>query len=361
MKLSIPAGTTSKRIALFMQDSSSTTGAGLTGLAFNTASLVCYSWIDTDGNAGGTVQALATATLGTWTTIGFKEKDATNMPGWYEFGVPNALIASGVKWCVLHFKGATNLAPLPVEIEVTATSNQDAAAGGMTAVAAIKVQTDKLAFTVTNQVDANVIDWKGATAPAMTGDAFARLGAPAGASTAADIAAVKVDTAAAKASTAGLTFTVANQVDANPLSWKGGTIVSPNVTGVPKVDVIDWLGSAPNALISGRVDANAQVIASGAISASTFAANAITSTVVDATTNTAIEAAVWAQAISDLAAVPGTTDTAIKALTWLFELSRNVITQTSTTQLVKKADGTTTLGTSTQSDDGVTYTRGQFA
>lgn len=42
--------------------------------------------------------------------------------------------------------------------------------------AAVKVQTDKLVFTVANQVDVNVIDWKGATAPAMTGDAFARIG-----------------------------------------------------------------------------------------------------------------------------------------------------------------------------------------
>jgi hypothetical protein len=57
--------------------------------------------------------------------------------------------------------------------------------------AAVKVQTDKLAFTVANQIDANVIDWKGATAPAMTGDAFARLGAPAGASVSADVAATK--------------------------------------------------------------------------------------------------------------------------------------------------------------------------
>lgn len=41
---------------------------------------------------------------------------------------------------------------------------------------AVKTQTDKLAFTVANQVDSNVIDWKGATAPAMTGDAYARVG-----------------------------------------------------------------------------------------------------------------------------------------------------------------------------------------
>ncbi len=60
--------------------------------------------------------------------------------------------------------------------------------------AAVKLQTDKLAFTVTNQVDSNVLDWKSATAPAMTGDAFARLGAPAGASVSADIAGVQSDT-----------------------------------------------------------------------------------------------------------------------------------------------------------------------
>jgi hypothetical protein len=50
---------------------------------------------------------------------------------------------------------------------------------GLTAsdVGAIKTQTDKLAFTVANQVDSNVLDWKSATAPAMTGDAFARIGA----------------------------------------------------------------------------------------------------------------------------------------------------------------------------------------
>ena len=64
---------------------------------------------------------------------------------------------------------------------------------------AIKTKTDQLVFTVANQIDANVIDWKGTTAPAMTGDAFARLGAPAGASVSADIAAVKSDSAAIKA------------------------------------------------------------------------------------------------------------------------------------------------------------------
>lgn len=52
-----------------------------------------------------------------------------------------------------------------------------------------------------------------ATSVNQTGDSFARLGAPAGASVSADIAAAKSDTAAIKAKTDSLTFTTANKVD----------------------------------------------------------------------------------------------------------------------------------------------------
>jgi hypothetical protein len=92
--------------------------------------------------------------------------------------------------------------------------------------AAVKVQTDKLAFTVTNQVDANVLDWKSATAPAMTGDAFARLGAPAGASVSADVAATKA--------------------------------------------------LLPTALVGGKMDSHVNDIAAGAITATSIGADAIT-------------------------------------------------------------------------------------
>ena len=40
----------------------------------------------------------------------------------------------------------------------------------------IKAKTDSLTFTVAGDVDANVQTWKGATAPAMTGDAYAQVG-----------------------------------------------------------------------------------------------------------------------------------------------------------------------------------------
>jgi len=55
----------------------------------------------------------------------------------------------------------------------------------------------------------------------------------------------------------GYFFTATNAV---PVSANFITIAATNVTGVPTVDLADWLGSAPNALISGRVDADAEVV-----------------------------------------------------------------------------------------------------
>jgi hypothetical protein len=58
---------------------------------------------------------------------------------------------------------------------------------------------------------------------AQTGDAYARLGAPAGASTAADIAAVKTDTGNIVTTTNKFVFTVANKVDSNVLNINGNS------------------------------------------------------------------------------------------------------------------------------------------
>jgi hypothetical protein len=54
------------------------------------------------------------------------------------------------------------------------------------------------------QFGVNVVNWKGSSAPAMTGDAYARLGAPAGASVSADIAAVNAKTTNLPASPAAV-------------------------------------------------------------------------------------------------------------------------------------------------------------
>lgn len=134
-KLSIVKGTTSKIVTVFIQDSSVTTGAGLTGLAYNSGSLTAY--YHREGAASATAITLATMTLGTWATGGFVAVDGTNMPGVYSLGIPDAALASGAKSVVVMLKGAANMAPLLLEIELTATDNQTA-----DVTAAIKAKTD---------------------------------------------------------------------------------------------------------------------------------------------------------------------------------------------------------------------------
>jgi hypothetical protein len=87
-----------------------------------------------------------------------------------------------------------------------------------TEVGAIKAKTDQLTFTIANQVDVNVIDWKSATAPAMTGDAYARLGAPTGATIEADLVTINTNILGVKAKTDNLTATPASTGDAMALT-----------------------------------------------------------------------------------------------------------------------------------------------
>ncbi len=129
-KLSRLAGSTSHVLQLFVQDSSQTDGRGLTGLVFNSGSLACY--YKRNLSSSSTAVTLATiTTLGTYATGGFKEVDATNMPGVYEFHPPDAAYASGAKSVVFILRGATNMAPVLIEVELTAVDNQDGAAFGI--------------------------------------------------------------------------------------------------------------------------------------------------------------------------------------------------------------------------------------
>lgn len=118
MKIIRKVGATSQILQVFIQDSSSTTGAGLTGLVFNTSSLTAYFHRDTDTTA--TAISLVTMTVGTFTSSGFKEIDATNLPGFYQLCPPNTALASGAASVVIMLKGAANMAPLPIEIDLDA-------------------------------------------------------------------------------------------------------------------------------------------------------------------------------------------------------------------------------------------------
>lgn len=131
MKLLIKKGVTSKLLRVFIQNNSVTTGAGLTGLVFNSGSLTAY--YIREGDASATAITLATMTVGTWATGGFKEVDATNMPGVYEIGIPNAVLATGANSVVVMLKGASNMATVVIEIQIIDVDLQDAMRFGLTA------------------------------------------------------------------------------------------------------------------------------------------------------------------------------------------------------------------------------------
>lgn len=120
-KLAMKPGSTSVSLYLFIQNSSLTTGAGLTGLVFNSASLTAY-YVRPLGSA--TAITLATQTVtGAWSSGGFVEVDSANLPGIYRFDVPDAVLATGVRSAAVLLKGATNMAPVTLELDLNAQVN----------------------------------------------------------------------------------------------------------------------------------------------------------------------------------------------------------------------------------------------
>jgi hypothetical protein len=134
---------------------------------------------------------------------------------------------------------------------------------------------DHVAFTFTN-ASAVPVTVQIYTSFPQTGDSYARLGAPAGASVSADVAAVKTQTAAIE------------------------------------TDTQDIQGRLPAALVSGRIDANVGAMASGVLTATAIAADAITAAKVAADVTTEIQSGLATAA--NLATVDMVVD-AIKAKT----------------------------------------------
>lgn len=115
MSESVYAGLTSQTIDVFLADSSSTTGGGLTGLVYNTSGLTCYYRKGATGSA--TSISLATQTVGgAWSSGGFVQIDSTNMPGVYRFDIPNAVVDSE-GFVTVFFQGAADLVPTALRVD----------------------------------------------------------------------------------------------------------------------------------------------------------------------------------------------------------------------------------------------------
>lgn len=130
-KLSLLAGSTSVSVQVFIQDSSVSTGAGLTGLAYNTASLVA-SYVQPAGSRTAITLATLAAANSAWSSGGFKEIDATNCPGLYRLDIPNAAL-TGATHVTIHLKGAASMVPCLLEVELVAYNPFDAVRLGLTA------------------------------------------------------------------------------------------------------------------------------------------------------------------------------------------------------------------------------------
>lgn len=123
-KLSIQAGSTGISVSVFLQASTSTTGLGMTGLAGTSAGLTAYYYRPDDHTTAVPITLATSSLAAAWTSALFVEVNATSMNGWYRFDMPNAVLGTGAKSAAVHFQGAANMAPLPLEIELTGWNNQ---------------------------------------------------------------------------------------------------------------------------------------------------------------------------------------------------------------------------------------------
>lgn len=222
MKLSILQGATSVTVNIFIQDSSSTTGAGLTGLVFNSASLTCYYMRPKVAATSVTLATLAAVTSA-YSSGGFKEIDSTNAPGWYRFDIPDAAIANAERFVSFHFKGATNMAPLPLEVELTGWNNQDGVRAGLTALPNAAAEAAGGLYT--------------------RGSGAGQINQPANGM--ADMNVVR---------NAGTAITAASgRQEVNVSHWRGTAAPAEDTAGYPKVTIKDGTGA-------GEIDTNAGAI-----------------------------------------------------------------------------------------------------
>jgi hypothetical protein len=161
--MKIKRGSTSVRRLIFIADTSQTNGAGLANLVFNSSGLVAYYIA---GDLNNEVQiTLVSATLGTFTSGGFVAVDNTNMPGWYEIGIPDAALDGGNE-VAIQLRGATNMAPVNIYIELDAVDYQSATNFGLSKFADIETDTQD----IQSRLPSGLVDGRMAAIAQVVGD-----------------------------------------------------------------------------------------------------------------------------------------------------------------------------------------------
>lgn len=126
---------------------------------------------------------------------------------------------------------------------------------------------------------------------------------------------------------------------------QSGLATSAAVAAV-QADTDDIQTRLPAALVSGRMDSSVGAMAANTLTASALASDAVTE--------------IWASAGVELGGVPSATASAEARLQFLYQALRNQVTVTASTQTISN-DAGTVIATASVSDDGATFTRGEFA
>ena len=143
MKEIIKRGATSNIMRVFLQDSTSTTGAGKTALTSTSTGLIISTIADNEATA--TTYTAAATNVETVTTLGtfaaptagkcrFREVDATNFPGVYEIHIADARYAVANSTQLLVSVQCTGVAPVMSEIQLVAVDLLDTVRFGLTAI-----------------------------------------------------------------------------------------------------------------------------------------------------------------------------------------------------------------------------------
>src|SRR5437899_651760 len=159
MKLSRQIGTVSQIANVFIQDATVSTGAGLANII---ASSVSFTWLQ-DIQAAISTGTCTSGTLGTYSSATFTQVSSSNALGWYQFGIPNGALAAG-SCTLIHIYGAPNMAPLPIEMELTKTNNQQYASSTVYSSTQVVASVTGSVGSVAGTTNVNVLQIQGSNA-----------------------------------------------------------------------------------------------------------------------------------------------------------------------------------------------------
>lgn len=127
-------GTTNLSDLIFIQDSSSTTGAGLTGV---TASMLTVNYMRVEDDNDVTIASISMSDLtgtGTVHTDGGIEEISPAAPGWYRIDLPDAMFATGARFAGLSVVDAAsnNIAQVTLKYKLVDYDPEDGVRLGLT-------------------------------------------------------------------------------------------------------------------------------------------------------------------------------------------------------------------------------------